>query len=123
MKKPHALAAALTAALAAGAVAPALANGAGSTTTIIVLSAAAVGSVPLIVNYNHKVREKRAEEQEVSAPARRLSRLVLPQVRLLPDLRTVQAVVRADVQHESVGTEDVNERRATPRNGLGVLLY
>jgi hypothetical protein len=66
MKKPHALAAAMTAALAVGAVAPALANGQGSTTTIIVLSAAAVGSVPLIVNYNHKVRAKRLEEQEVA---------------------------------------------------------
>jgi hypothetical protein len=66
MKNPHALAAAMTVALAAGAVAPALANGQGSTTTIIVLSAAAAGSVPLIVNYNHKVRAKRLEEQEVA---------------------------------------------------------
>jgi hypothetical protein len=66
MKKPYALAAAITVGLAAGTVAPALANGAGSTTTIIVVSAAAAASVPLVVNYNHKVREKRAEEQEVS---------------------------------------------------------
>ena len=58
-------AAALLAALAAGTAAPALANGQGSTTTIIVLGAAAAASVPLIVNYNHKVREKRAEQQEV----------------------------------------------------------
>ena len=53
-------------ALAASAVAPALADGAGSTTTIIVVSAAAAASVPLVVNYNHKVREKRQEEQEIN---------------------------------------------------------
>jgi len=66
MKKPQVLAAALTAALAAGAVAPALANGGGSTNTIIFVSAAAAASVPLIVNYNHKVREKRLEQQETA---------------------------------------------------------
>jgi hypothetical protein len=66
MKQPHALAAVMTAALAASVVTPALANGAGSTTTIIVLSAAAAASVPLVVNYNHKVREKRVQEQEVN---------------------------------------------------------
>jgi hypothetical protein len=66
MKKPHALAAALTAALAASAVAPAFADGGGSTNTIIFVSAAAAASVPLVVNYNHKVREKRAEQQEVA---------------------------------------------------------
>ncbi len=60
------LAAALTAALAAGSVAPALADGQGSTTTIIILGTAAAASIPLIVNYNHKVREKRAEQQEVN---------------------------------------------------------
>ncbi|HEY6326934.1 MAG TPA: hypothetical protein VIW73_10535 [Candidatus Cybelea sp.] len=63
MKKPYALAAALTVALAVGTVAPALAI---STTSIVVITAAAAASVPLIVNYNHKVREKRAEEQEVT---------------------------------------------------------
>jgi thiamine pyrophosphate-dependent acetolactate synthase large subunit-like protein len=66
MKKPQALAAAMTAALLSSAAAPALANGSGSTNTIIFLSAAAAGSVPLIVNYNHKVREKRVEEQQVT---------------------------------------------------------
>jgi hypothetical protein len=65
MKKPQALAAAMTAALAATIAAPALADGGGSTNTIILVSAVAAGSVPLVVNYNHKVREKRAEEQEV----------------------------------------------------------
>lgn len=66
MKQPQVLAAALTAALAASAVAPAFADGSGSTNTIIFASAAAVGSIPLVVNYNHKVREKRAEQQEVT---------------------------------------------------------
>ena len=100
MKKPQALAAVLTAALAASLAAPALADGSGSTNTIILVSAAAAASVPLVVNYNHKVREKRAEATRSDAPARCISRLVLPQVRLLSDLRPVQAMVRADVQHE-----------------------
>jgi thiamine pyrophosphate-dependent acetolactate synthase large subunit-like protein len=65
MKKPQALAAALTAALAVSTAAPVLADGSGSTNTIIAVSAAAAASVPLVVNYNHKVRAKRAETQEV----------------------------------------------------------
>jgi uncharacterized ion transporter superfamily protein YfcC len=64
--KQRALAAAFTVALAASAVAPALADGAASTRNIVIFSAVAVGSVPLVVNYNHKVREKRQEEQEVN---------------------------------------------------------
>lgn len=63
MKQSQALAAAMTVALAASLAAPALANG--TTNTIILVSAAAAASVPLVVNYNHKVREKRAEQQEV----------------------------------------------------------
>jgi predicted component of type VI protein secretion system len=63
MKRPQALAAALTAALAASLAAPALAV---STNTVILVTAAAAASVPLVVNYNHKVREKRAEQQEVT---------------------------------------------------------
>jgi heme exporter protein D len=66
MKRPRVLAAVLTAALAASVAAPALANGGGSTTTIIVLSAAAAASVPLVVNYNHKVREKRQQVRETA---------------------------------------------------------
>jgi hypothetical protein len=66
MKRPQALAAILTAALAASVVTPALADGAGSTNTIILVTAAAAASVPLVINYNHKVREKRAEEQAVT---------------------------------------------------------
>jgi len=58
--------AALCAGITLGAGAPAIANGAGSTTTIIVIGAVAAGSIPLIVNYNHKVREKRAEQQEIA---------------------------------------------------------
>lgn len=65
MKRPQVLAAALTAALASSLAAPALANGGGSTNTIIFASAAAAASVPLVVNYNHKVRAKRAEQQQV----------------------------------------------------------
>ncbi len=57
------VAAALTAALAAGTYAPALADGAASTRNIILLGTA---SAIVIVNYNKKVREKRAEEQEVA---------------------------------------------------------
>ncbi len=66
MNKPQALAAAFAASLAASLAAPALADGGGSTNTIILVSAAAAASVPLVVNYNHKVRAKRAEEQEVT---------------------------------------------------------
>ena len=61
--KQRALAAALVAALCAGLTAPALADGAASTRNILLLGGA---SVPLIINYNHKVRAKRAEQQEVS---------------------------------------------------------
>ena len=66
MKRPHVLAAALTMMLAASTAGPALAGGSGSTNTIIFASAAAAASVPLIVNYNHKVREKREEQKEVA---------------------------------------------------------
>jgi hypothetical protein len=57
------LAAALTAALAVGAYAPALADGAASTRNIILLGTA---TGFLVTNYNHKVRAKRAEQQEVT---------------------------------------------------------
>jgi len=57
------LAAALAAALAAGATAPALADGAATTRNIILLGTAAGF---LITNYNHKVRAKRAEQEEVT---------------------------------------------------------
>ena len=63
MKKPV-LAAALAAAISLGSVAPALADGAASTRNIIMLGAAAAGV--LVTNYNHKVREKRAEERAVA---------------------------------------------------------
>jgi len=65
MKRPQLLAGAMIAALGLSA-APAFADGSGSTNTIILVTAAAAASVPLIVNYNHKVREKRAEQQEVT---------------------------------------------------------
>jgi hypothetical protein len=62
--KQRALAVALSAATLVGAsAAPALADGAASTRNILILGAA---SVPLIVNYNHKVRAKRQEQQEVA---------------------------------------------------------
>jgi hypothetical protein len=57
--------AALWAGIALGAGAPALADGAASTRNIIILGAA-TASIPLVVNYNHKVRAKRAEQQEVA---------------------------------------------------------
>ncbi|HEY2474525.1 MAG TPA: hypothetical protein VGI19_06950 [Candidatus Cybelea sp.] len=63
MKIPQLLAGATIAAFALSA-APALADG--TTNTIILVTAAAAASVPLVVNYNHKVREKRAEQQEVT---------------------------------------------------------
>jgi hypothetical protein len=63
MKHPRALAAVMTAALAASAVAPALANG--TTNTILLATGVTAASIPLVVNYNHKVRAKREEEQEV----------------------------------------------------------
>lgn len=61
----RALAAVFAAALAAGLAAPALADGAASTRNIVLLIVGAA-SVPVIVNYNHKVREKRLEQQDVS---------------------------------------------------------
>lgn len=60
--KQRALATVLVAALAAGASAPALADGAASTRNIILFSAAAI---PFAVNYSKKVRQKRQEEKEV----------------------------------------------------------
>jgi hypothetical protein len=57
--------AALWAGISLSAYAPALADGAASTRNIIILGAA-TASIPLVVNYNHKVREKRAEQQEVA---------------------------------------------------------
>jgi predicted component of type VI protein secretion system len=66
MKKPQALAAAMTVAFLASAAAPAVANGGGSTNTIILVTAVTAASVPLAINYNHKVREKRLEEQQVT---------------------------------------------------------
>ncbi|MGZ3498363.1 MAG: hypothetical protein ACXWNK_13595 [Vulcanimicrobiaceae bacterium] len=62
MKKPV-LAAALAAAISLGSAAPALADGAASTRNIIMLGTAAG---ILITNYNHKVREKRAEQRAVA---------------------------------------------------------
>lgn len=62
--KQRVLAAALTAALAGGAVAPALANGAASTRNLIFLGSAAI-AIPVVVNYNHKMRAKRVAEQQV----------------------------------------------------------
>jgi len=62
-------AAALAATMTFGAVAPALADGAASTRNIILGGAAAA---VLVTNYNHKVRQKRAEQQAAArAQARR----------------------------------------------------
>ncbi len=55
------LAGVLTLSLAAGTVAPVLANGAASTRNVVLVGAAAG---VLITNYNHKVRAKRAEMHE-----------------------------------------------------------
>ncbi len=59
--KQRALAAALAAAIGLGATAPALANGAASTRNIILLG---IGAGVLVTNYNHKVREKRAQSHQ-----------------------------------------------------------
>ncbi|HEY8315163.1 MAG TPA: hypothetical protein VIG51_13460 [Candidatus Baltobacteraceae bacterium] len=60
--KKQVMAAALTAAIALGSVAPAMADGKASTRNIILLGTAAG---ILVTNYNHKVREKRAEKRAV----------------------------------------------------------
>jgi hypothetical protein len=60
--KQRALAAALAAALGLGMTAPALANGAAATRNIVLFGTAAG---ILITNYNHKVRERRAQQQQV----------------------------------------------------------
>ena len=64
MKRTHALAAAMAVALGVSLAAPALANG--TTNTILLGTAVTAGSIPLVVNYDHKVREKRQQEQEVT---------------------------------------------------------
>ena len=61
--KQRVMAAALAAALTVGMAAPALADGAASVRNILMLGTAA-GIV--ITNYNHKLREKRAQQQEVT---------------------------------------------------------
>jgi hypothetical protein len=61
--KQRALAAVLAAALSAGTAAPALADGAASTRNIIIFGT--VGTL-LVINYNHKVRAKRQQQQEVA---------------------------------------------------------
>ena len=60
--KQRVLAAALTAALGLGTMAPAFADGKASTRNIILFGTAAG---ILITNYNHKVRAKREEQREV----------------------------------------------------------
>ena len=54
----------LAATISAGTASPALADGAASTRNILIGGAAAA---VLITNYNHKVREKRAEERARAA--------------------------------------------------------
>ena len=61
--KQRALATVLVAALAAGATAPALADGAASTRNIILFSAAAA---VFTANYVKKTRQKKQEEKEVT---------------------------------------------------------
>lgn len=61
--KQRALAAVLAAAIGLGATAPALADGKAITRNILLLGGAAAAF--LIPNYNHKLREKRAEQQQV----------------------------------------------------------
>ncbi len=61
--KHRVLAAALVAAMGLGASAPALADGKASTRNIILFGTAAGVAV---TSYNHKLREKRAEQQEVN---------------------------------------------------------
>ncbi|HEY8322788.1 MAG TPA: hypothetical protein VIG46_13440 [Candidatus Baltobacteraceae bacterium] len=61
--KQRLLAAALALSMTGGMVAPALADGAATTRNIILLGAAAG---VLVTNYNHKVRAKRAEQQETT---------------------------------------------------------
>jgi hypothetical protein len=60
--KQRVLAAALAAAIGLGASAPALADGKASTRNIILFG---TGAGILITNYNHKVREKRAQQRDV----------------------------------------------------------
>lgn len=60
--KRRLMAAALAAAIGLGAAAPALADGAASTRNIILFGTAAG---IFITNYNHKVREKRAQHHDV----------------------------------------------------------
>lgn len=61
--KQRVLAAALAAAMGLGTMAPALADGKASTRNIVLFGTAAG---ILITNYNHKVREKRAQQQEIN---------------------------------------------------------
>jgi hypothetical protein len=63
--KQRVLAAALAAAMGLSATLPALADGKASTRNILIVGGAAAASL-LITNYNHKLREKRVEQQEVN---------------------------------------------------------
>jgi hypothetical protein len=61
--KQRALATVVAAMLSVGVAAPALADGAASTRNIILLSGA---TVPFIVNYSRKLRQKHEEQKEVA---------------------------------------------------------
>ncbi len=61
--KQRVMAAVLTAAIALGATAPALADGAASTRNIVLFGTAAA---LLITNYEHKLRARRAEHMETA---------------------------------------------------------
>jgi hypothetical protein len=62
--KQRVLAAALAAAMGFGATLPALADGAASTRNIIILTGGTAAGL-FITNYNHKLREKRKEKQDI----------------------------------------------------------
>lgn len=61
--KQRLMGAALVAAMGLGTTVPALADGKASTRNIILFGTAAGF---LVTNYNHKLREKRAEQQEIN---------------------------------------------------------
>ena len=92
--------AALWAGIELGACAPALADGAASTRNIIILGTARREHPAHRELQPQSPRKARGTTRSRASP-RRVSRLVLSQVRLLSHRRSVQTMVRADVRHET----------------------
>ena len=90
---------ALCAAIAFGAAAPALADGAASTRNIFVAGvAAAIG----LTNWNHKTANQTARDARARTSPISVSRVVLQEVRPLSVRSRISRLVRKDVRRSSL---------------------